>query len=96
MKMANQKNTKKTPKFSCELCDFKCCRQTEYLRHTDTNKHKMLTDANKKSPNCEIMIFNCICGNKYNHKSSFSRHKRTCVMVISPSVKTKEENEKTF
>ena len=26
-------------------------------------------------------MFNGICGNTYNHKSSFSRHKRTCIQV---------------
>ena len=79
--MANQKNTEKTPSFLCNICDFKCCRRAEYKRHIETIKHKMLTDANKKTPKNEIIIFNCICGNTYNHKSSFSRHKRTCIQV---------------
>ena len=79
--MANQKNTEKTPSFLCNICDFKCCRRGEYKRHIETIKHKMLTDANKKTPKNEIIIFNCICGNTYNHKSSFSRHKRTCIQV---------------
>jgi hypothetical protein len=79
--MANQKNTEKTPSFLCNICDFKCCRRAEYKRHIETIKHKMLTDANKKTPKNEIIIFNCICGNTYNHKSSFSRHKRTCIEV---------------
>ena len=87
--MANQKNSKKTPLFLCEICDFKCCKQNEYKRHLETIKHKMLTDANKKTPNAESNSFVCICGNKYNHKSSFSRHKGTCVVYKS----SKEECE---
>ena len=87
--MANQKNSKKTPLFVCESCDFKCCKQNEYKRHIETNKHKMLTDANKKTPKHESNSFVCICGNKYNHKSSFSRHKGTCVVYKS----SKEECE---
>ena len=87
--MANQKNSKKTPLFLCEICDFKCCKQNEYKRHLETIKHKMLTDANKKTPNTESNSFVCICGNKYNHKSSFSRHKGTCVVYKS----SKEECE---
>ncbi len=93
--MANQKNSKKTPLFICENCDFKCCKNNEYKRHIETNKHKTLTDANKKTPNDETTFFYCICGNKYNHKSSFSRHKRICFEVNSPSIKTKEENDNT-
>jgi hypothetical protein len=87
--MANQKNTEKTPSFLCNICDFKCCRRAEYKRHIETIKHKMLTDANKKTPENEIIIFNCICGNTYNHKSSFSRHKRTCIQV-NTSIETNE------
>ena len=79
--------------FVCESCDFKCCRQSEYSRHIETNKHKMLTDANKKTPNIETNSFVCICGNKYNHKSSFSRHKRSC--LIYKSSKEECENNET-
>ena len=81
--MANQKNSKKTPLFLCESCYFKCCKHNEYKRHLETNKHKMLTDANKKTPNDKPLFFNCMCGNKYNHKSSFSRHKVTCIVYKS-------------
>ncbi len=81
--MANQKNSQKTLVFVCESCDFKCCKQNEYKRHLETNKHKLLTNANKKTPNSEQQLFNCICGNTYNHKSSFSRHKRTCLVYKS-------------
>ena len=81
--MANQKNSQKTLVFVCESCDFKCCKQNEYKRHLETNKHFMLTNANKKTPISEQQIFNCICGNPYNHKSSFSRHKRTCLIYKS-------------
>ena len=77
--------------FVCENCDFKCCKQNEYKRHIETNKHKLLTNANKKTPFSEQQIFNCICGNTYNHKSSFSRHKRTCLILKS----SKKEYENT-
>lgn len=90
--MGNQKNTKKTPKFLCELCDFKCSRQTEYVRHLETNKHKMVTNGNKKTPNDEPTIFHCICGNTYKYLPGLARHKRTCSVVNSSSEKTKEEN----
>lgn len=93
--MGNQKNTKKTPKFSCEMCDFKCCRHAEYLRHIETIKHKMVTNGNKKTPNIELVVFNCICGKTYKYLPGLARHKRTCDAVISPSIKTKEENDDT-
>ena len=87
--MANQKNSKKTPLFVCESCDFKCCKQNEYKRHIDTIKHKRLHETTKKTPNTEQKCFVCICGNKYNHHTSLAKHKRTCIIYKS----SKEECE---
>ena len=95
--MATQKNTKKTPCFSCELCDFRCCRKTEYTRHLETMKHKRLHETTKKTPIIEQKVFNCICGNKYNHHTSLAKHKRKCAAVKPlPSMKMKEEKYNTI
>ena len=46
--------TKKTPKsvflFSCEKCDFECCKKSEWDRHLITRKHFLLTDLTPKNP----------------------------------------------
>jgi hypothetical protein len=89
MKMATEKNSKKTPLFVCEICDFKCCKQNEYKRHLETNKHKRLHETTKKAPNNESKNFVCICCNKYNHHTSLAKHKRTCLIYKS----SKEEFE---
>jgi hypothetical protein len=81
MKKTNEKNAKKTPFFACDLCDFKCCKQSDYDRHLETNKHKRLTETNKKEPISNPKTFVCVCGNKYNHISSLAKHKRTCISV---------------
>ena len=78
------KNSKKTPNFVCNLCDFKCFKQNEHKRHLDTNKHKRLHETTKKSPTIEQKCFVCMCGKKYNHHSSLAKHKRTCVAVNPP------------
>jgi hypothetical protein len=83
--MATYKNSKKTPTFHCEICDFKCCKHNEFNRHLDTIKHKRLHDATKKTPNDEPQIFSCICGNNYKHHSSLAKHKRTCVAINTPA-----------
>ena len=92
--MATRKNSKKTPLFVCESCDFKCCKQNEYRRHLDTNKHKRLHETTKKTPNTELKCFNCICGNKYNHHTSLAKHKRTC-LVYKSSKEECENNDTT-
>ena len=34
---------KKTQKYVCDICDFKCMRNAEYDRHLLTRKHKIRT-----------------------------------------------------
>jgi hypothetical protein len=94
MKMATEKNSKKTPLFVCESCDFKCCKQNEYKRHLETNKHKRLHETTKKAPNDESKNFVCICGNKYKHHTSLAKHKRTC-LIYKSSKEECENNETT-
>ena len=84
MDIANQIIPRKMPHFVCERCNFKCSKESNYKKHTETNKHKMLIYANNIMPNNESNTIICICGKKYNHNSSFSRHKRTCDVVNAP------------
>ena len=84
MDIANQIIPRKMPHFVCEICHFKCSKESNYKKHTETNKHKMLINANNIMPNNESNTIICICGKKYNHHSSFSRHKRTCGVVNAP------------
>jgi hypothetical protein len=81
MKMDNQKNTEKTPRFLCKICDFKCSRKAEYKRHLETIKHKRVTESNKKTPKDESNTFVCICGKTYKYRPGLAKHKRICVAV---------------
>jgi hypothetical protein len=84
MKMDNPKNSKKTPFFLCENCAFKCSKQNEYKRHLETNKHKRVTESNKKTPIKEEKTFICVCGNSYKYRPGLAKHKRTCFVVNTP------------
>ena len=81
MKMDNSKNSKKAPKFLCEMCDFKCCKKNEYERHINTIKHKMVTESNKKTPLGGQTSFKCVCGNEYKYRPGLAKHKRTCPKI---------------
>ena len=83
--MTTEKNSKKTPTFYCETCDFKCSKHNEFKRHLVTIKHKRLHDATKKTLINEPKIFSCVCGNKYKHHSSLAKHKRTCIAINTPA-----------
>jgi len=96
MKMGNPKNAEKCHIFTCELCDFKCSKKSNYVLHLNTMKHKMVTNGNKKMPEKENVKFSCICGNTYKYLPGLTRHKRTCDAVKSSSIKTKEEIDDTY
>ena len=79
--MTTDKNSKKTPTFYCETCDFKCYKHNEFKRHIETIKHKRLHDATIKTLTDEPKIFSCVCGKKYKHHPSLAKHKRTCIAI---------------
>ena len=69
-----KKSPKISYKFICNICDYKCSKNSEYNKHLSTAKHKNLTNPNKKSP----IIYHCNCGKIYKHRSTLSAHKRAC------------------
>jgi hypothetical protein len=82
--MAPEKTPKNSNNFVCELCHFKCFKNSDYNRHLTTSKHLKLINANEilfhaSEKNAEIdKVFICSCGKKYNHNSSYYRHKKNC------------------
>ena len=59
--------------YYCKLCEYKCSKQSDYMKHLTTSKHKRLT---KKSP--LDMIYKCHCGKVYSHRQSLHKHKKNC------------------
>ncbi len=88
---------KNADSFICELCDFKCCKYSNYLCHIKTKKHaqsvndnKMITNDNEKMPkNAE---YTCKCGNTYKYMSGLSRHKKSCNFVDNVNNEVKHED----
>jgi len=79
----NKLGSKKTHEFHCINCDFKCCYKRDYLRHTETKKHSMLTNTTNsnrfylKKPNYKN--FTCEnCDKVYNDRTGLWRHKKKC------------------
>ena len=73
----------------CEICDFKCCKKSNYISHITTRKHKIATEStNKNAENAENYV--CDCGKKYNDRSGLWRHKKKC----KEEEKKEEEIEK--
>ena len=75
--MTNEKTPKNAQIFSCEECDFTCCKQSDYDRHILTLKHQIRTNTNEKTPK-NAKAYLCDCGKSYKHASSLWNHKKKC------------------
>lgn len=67
-------------KYNCEICNFICSKQSDYGRHLLTAKHTRLSAANQTT---KTPANACACGEKYMHKSSLSRHMKTCTYNLT-------------
>tara|TARA_B110000444_G_scaffold82935_2_gene78380 strand:+ start:2251 stop:3213 length:963 start_codon:yes stop_codon:yes gene_type:complete len=91
---------KKLFNFSCIACNFNCGKAGDYNRHLLTAKHKILYMTNGITSITQITSndknsdsFDCLCGKKYKHKSSLSKHKKSCAIV---EYELNKNNEKTL
>jgi hypothetical protein len=66
-------------KFVCMECDFKCSKESDFVRHALTRKHKNRTNpkAILTQKNAD-KVFACNCGKFYKHMSSLCNHKKNC------------------
>jgi hypothetical protein len=69
----------------CEICDYKCSKQSDMNKHLTTAKHLNRTKRhnlehpfNEKSPN----EFACACGKKYSARNSLWYHKQKCSVSL--------------
>ena len=78
-----------TSKFECILCDFKCCKQSEWNRHILTLKHQHDTSVTQvKQQNASIHT--CSCGQILKSRSTIWRHKKTCQKKEEPNFTDKD------
>jgi len=74
--------TPKPPKnakiFNCETCDFICSKQSDYLRHCSTRKHKDVTNVTKIFTNPKLDHKCCQCGKIYESRMGLWRHTKKC------------------
>ena len=85
----DEKMPKNAFKFICESCDFKCSKQSNYITHLSTRKHKMMTNDDKKTPK-NATAFMCSCGKSYKYRQGLSVHKKKCLQIKESSVITSD------
>ena len=73
--MLNNTRCNNINKYTCDICDYSCSKNSDFIKHLNTNKH----NAHKCSFNAQkTEIFTCDCGNTYKHVQSYNRHKKVC------------------
>ncbi len=78
--MTNEKLAENRRIFVCETCNYSCSKNSDYIKHTSTRKHKILTNTNKNSPKL-AKLYICECGKTYKHASSLCSHKKKCKYI---------------
>jgi len=83
-------NAKTHKKYICNLCDVKCFSNFDLERHKTTRKHeKAIASANNGNVKTDFAVIEeeknyvCLCGKKFSHSASLSRHKKNCDILSS-------------
>ena len=94
--MADKNSLKIAKKYYCEICTYRCSKESDYNRHILTRKHqnasKGLTNTDKKTP--KLAEFECECGNTYKHRQSLYKHQKYCLIpeeIINTDINIKNE-----
>ena len=81
--------------FHCEICDYKCCKKSDYNKHLNTRKHEktyiglqnLPANSQENLPanlpvNLPPKTYNCSnCDKKYVFRQSLYYHKKNCNIV---------------
>ena len=75
--MATIITSKHINNFTCQLCDFVCCKKGDYNRHVLTRKHKIATNGNMDG--IDKSCYTCdVCKKEYLDRTGLWRHKKKC------------------
>jgi hypothetical protein len=69
----------------CKKCKFKCNKNSQMEKHSNTKKHKTNNNTNNISNNItkQHIIFTCICSSEFNSRTSLWRHRKKCETVLN-------------
>jgi hypothetical protein len=85
--MLTENSEKVADIFYCPKCDYNTSRKNDFQKHVRSDKHKMLTNVDKKSQKVASKFLHCcMCGKKYSCRQSLSVHKKKCEIVLNTDV----------
>jgi len=75
-------DAKNAQKFICDICDFKCCKLSNWNKHIITSKHQKNDNGlhldDKNDTECVEFKYICGCGKKYKYRQGLCKHKKKC------------------
>ena len=81
--MASNNSQKIPEQYECCFCNYITVSKKDFNKHTLSNKHNRLVNANKMLVNSnDNKKYSCNCGKTYSHDSSYYRHKKKCNITI--------------
>jgi hypothetical protein len=70
--------------FDCEICEFKCCKQSNYTTHLSTRKH--LANAKGDNGDKKHAVFICKnCDKTYASRNGLWKHSKNCHIIHTAS-----------
>ena len=95
--METKKKLKKSPIFSCKLCDYYTCKKYDFDKHVSTRKHELMvsleTTETKKSQKVAQLNVCDKCKKKYNTRSGLWKHIKICDYIPEPDLLSSEDCE---
>jgi len=78
--------------FVCEVCDYKCCKKSNYERHLLSLKHQKMSKNEQNEQNEQKIVYCCEnCGKEYKDRTGLWRHKKQCMNQTSNTLEKKDE-----
>jgi hypothetical protein len=74
----------------CEICNYKCCKNSDFKKHLLTKKHnqkfnELLNYESDDENNIKNKkVYTCICGKIYKYRQGLSFHKKNCELIKEP------------
>jgi hypothetical protein len=79
--MESNKCRKNAGMFHCKKCNFTCSKQSNFMKHTLTVKHKMESMETHKMRENALRLLLCDCGKEYACRSGLWKHKKICGII---------------
>jgi hypothetical protein len=90
-----KKSAENAEEFSCKECAFRCCKLSDWTRHTMTRKHQNRTILNEKAPKNAAASYACKkCNKEYKARNSLWYHENKCNIVDVINENKCKENQR--